>query len=173
METFVMLPQPLHPAIVHFPIAFAVILPATIAWGLFQARRESGFLSSWLPSLAIAILLAATATIAVETGEDQEDRVEPFVVEEILHDHEEAGEMLQRVAITLAIVLGIAVIPALPSQLALVLQISTLVASLALLPLLWRAGHSGGELVYTHGAAQAYVQGASAPPNQAGSDHDD
>jgi hypothetical protein len=53
-----MLPDPLHPAVVHLPMALAVLIPA----------------------------------LALETGKDEEDRVERVVSEDLIEAHEEAAE---------------------------------------------------------------------------------
>lgn len=37
-----MLPQPLHPAVVHFPIVLAVLLPVVTLAGILAVRRGGG-----------------------------------------------------------------------------------------------------------------------------------
>ena len=34
-----MLPDPLHPAVIHFPIVLMVLLPLVAAWALWTIRR--------------------------------------------------------------------------------------------------------------------------------------
>ena len=44
-----MLPQPLHPAVVHFPIVFVVLFPIVAIAGIVIIRRGGSVKSSWLP----------------------------------------------------------------------------------------------------------------------------
>ena len=87
-----MLPDPLHPAVIHPPIALAVLIPLLAAGALFAIQR--GFLParSWSAVASLQVLLAGSAWVAVETGEDQEERVEEVVAEHHIEEHEEAAE---------------------------------------------------------------------------------
>lgn len=147
------LPEPLHPALVHLPLGLAFLLPAlTLAAALAIAL-------GWLPLRAwalvalVAAVLAGSAWLSAEVGEREEERVEEVVAEEPLHEHEEAGEWLLRLA-ALGFVASAAGLlagrPGAASRWAAVL-ISALILAAAL-----RAGHLGGALVYDHGAADAW-----------------
>ena len=85
-----MLPDPLHPALVHFPIVFTFLLPVVILGALWLARRNPGR-RTWLTPVIAAAALSASAWLAVETGEQQEERVESAVAEAPLEGHEEAA----------------------------------------------------------------------------------
>jgi 4-amino-4-deoxy-L-arabinose transferase-like glycosyltransferase len=87
-----MLPDPLHPAVVHFPMAFAVLLPISAVVALWAIRRGARPLHAWGVPLALAIALTGSSWVALETGEAQEDRVEAIVGEAPIHEHEEAAE---------------------------------------------------------------------------------
>ncbi|MBK7596541.1 MAG: hypothetical protein IPJ11_15210 [Gemmatimonadetes bacterium] len=65
-----LLPVPLHPAIVHLPIAFAVLLPLFALGGLLAVRRGASPRAAWGITVAMAAALVATGLIAKETGED-------------------------------------------------------------------------------------------------------
>lgn len=156
------IPTPLHPAVVHLPIALAVLLPlvAVVAW--VATLRGARPLTSWSAAVAASALLVVSSWVALETGEDQEDAVEDVVPGRVIHQHEEAAETFLGVAVAL---LGVSVIGLLPNKAGAAARGLATVGTLGVLVAGWRVGHSGGELVYKHGAAQAYVApaGGSAP----------
>ena len=82
-----MLPIPLHPALVHFPIVFVVLMPIVAGITLWAIRRGSRPARVWLAPLALAVALSGSAWLAVETGKDQEERVEKVVSETVLDVH--------------------------------------------------------------------------------------
>ena len=86
-----MLPDPLHPAVVHFPIVLVILLPIFALGALWAIRRGASARLAWAMPLAVAAALAASAWFAVETGEGQEERVESVLSESVLHEHEEAA----------------------------------------------------------------------------------
>ncbi|HKP29636.1 MAG TPA: DUF2231 domain-containing protein [Gemmatimonadales bacterium] len=149
-----MLPEPLHPAIVHLPIALTLLLPLIAGGAFLLARRGYPIRTVWLGVVAGAALLAGSAWLAVETGEGQEERVERVVSEAPLETHEERANLfLALSAATLALTLaGLG-----KNQLGRFARLAATGATLVLLPAGWMVGHSGGELVYRHGAASAYT----------------
>jgi uncharacterized membrane protein len=150
-----MLPQPLHPAVVHFPIVLAVLLPVATLAGILAVRRGGGVRPSWLPAMAVAFALAASAFAAVRTGEAEEDAVERVVAEAPLHEHEERAELFLPLTFVglLMVAGGLA-----PGRAGSSARWASLVVALAITALGLRVGHSGGELVYVHGAGQAYAE---------------
>lgn len=149
-----MLPEPLHPAIVHFPIVLATILPlaAISAWLLI--RRGNPVRKAWTPVLILAVLLSGSAFAAVRTGEAEEEVVESVVGEAPIHEHEEAAELFLPLSFG---VLGIVAAGLLTGRLGNTARGLAALASISLLVAGYRVGHTGGELVYQHGAAQAYT----------------
>jgi hypothetical protein len=107
-----------------------------------------------------AFLLFASAFTAVKTGENEEERVEDVVDHDTIHEHEEKGERLQLFA-----GIGFLVIAAGLSGggLGRIARPLGLLASLAIAGQAYLTGDSGGELVYKHGAAAAYVDSTGAP----------
>lgn len=171
------MPYPLHPAVVHFPIVLAVLLPFVAGVGLYVTLRSGARRALWAPVVAFSLLLAASAWLAVETGGDQEEAVEGVVSESVIHGHEEAAEGLLAGSAVLAVVIlsGLA-----PGVLGKGARYAAVPVALVVLALAFRVGKSGGELVYTHGAAAAYVQGGgtasagpSGAPRRGGDDDDD
>jgi hypothetical protein len=153
-----MIPYPLHPAVVHFPIVFAILLPlvaAVVLWKIHDGAR----VRSWGYVALTAALLAGTGIVAKESGEDQEETVEAVVPEAALHDHEEAADTFVLVA---WIVLGTALVGLAPGIVGKGARLVTLAGALALAGSAWRVGDLGGKLVYRHGAASAYAADATA-----------
>ena len=150
-----MVPEPLHPAIVHFPIVLAVLAPLLAAAALWAIHSRRLPARSWLGIVALQAVLVCTAWAATESGEWEEERVERVVAESHIEDHEEAAE---RFLVLAALVFPLAAAGLLAGPVGAINRALTVALSLAALGAAGAAGHSGGELVYRHGAAAAYVQ---------------
>lgn len=150
-----MLPDPLHPAIVHLPIALAVLLPVAALVAAVAVAR------GWLPARAWAlvvclhVLLVGSAWLAVETGEHEEERVERVVTERLIEQHEERAEVFLWIAGAALLATAAGMIAGSVGSAA---RAGGVIASLGVLIAGAAVGHSGGELVYRHGAASAYVE---------------
>lgn len=155
------IPNPLHPAIVHFPIALAVLVPAFALAALVAIRAGWVPAHTWLAVVALQAALVGFAWFAIETGEDQEEKVEDVVAERHIEAHEEAAERFFYIAIAAALVSAAGLLQGGRGRAG---RAATLVAGLAVLAASVAVGHSGGELVYKHGAASAYTNaGADSP----------
>jgi len=154
-----MLPDPLHPAIVHLPIALAVLIPALALLGIVSIH--TGILPgrSWVLIVMLQALLVGSGWLALETGEDEEERVEEVVAERHIEAHEEAAE---RFLLLAGLGLGVALTGLLPRRLGTLGRAAATLVTLAVLAAGVSVGHSGGELVYQHGAASVYVENPSA-----------
>lgn len=152
-----MLPNPLHPAVVHFPVALAFLLPLFIAGAAWAIRRGARPRRAWSLPLAAALALAASAWAAVETGEAQDERVERVVAERPLSRHEEMAEMFFAGSVAIAIVAVAGLFGGLAGRTA---RVATAVGSIGLLTGGAMVGHTGGQLVYRYGAASAYTNGS-------------
>lgn len=154
---------PLHPLIVHLPLALALLLPllaagTLLAWwrGWLPGRR------SWAVVVALQALLTLSAWAALRTGRAEEERVETTVAESVLETHEEAAEIFLGAAAGVFILAVLALL--VPGE-----RVPRLVAGLALVGmalgtvLAVRVGEAGGELVYRHGAAAVYASPSAAP----------
>lgn len=149
-----MLPDPLHPAVVHFPIVLTFLLPIAAVIALWYGRRHPGTRGAWMIATALAGALTASAWLAVETGERDEEGVERIVPEAAMEGHEEAAERFLLLSAGVLLVAGAGLLggPAgRAARLAATAGTFVLVAAGALV------GHSGGELVYRHGAAAAHT----------------
>lgn len=161
------MPHPLHPAIVHFPLVLAVLIPFVAAVTLVLARRTATPRRPWALVVIMAAGLALSAWVAVETGEQQEERVEAVVPESAISHHAAAAEtLLWSSAALLVIALGGMV----SGRLGAAARGVTVAGSVVLLAMAFRVGDSGGQLVYTHGAAQAYVSGPAGAGPDVGSE---
>lgn len=171
-----MLPDPLHPAVVHFPLVLVFLLPISALSALWAIRRGAPPRRAWAIPVAVALALTASAWVAIETGGDEEDRVEDVISESAIHEHEEAAErFLLFCGLTgLVVMVGLA-----GSTVGSAARLLGTVGSFMLIVAGIQVGAAGGELVYRYGAASAYVQGQGASGHVEsgrpvrGSDHDD
>ena len=149
-----MLPDPLHPAVVHFPIALALLAPlVALIVGLAIRSRAVGP-RGWMLVVLLQALLAGSAWLAVETGEDEEERVEKIVAERHIEEHEEAAERLLALA---AAALAVSLAGLATGRLGVAGRVATIAVGAVVVAGAVAVGHSGGELVYRHGAADAYA----------------
>jgi len=149
-----MIPDPLHPAIVHFPIVFAVLLPLVAIGALWMIRRGASARRAWLLPVALAGALALSAFVAVQTGKAQEERVEDAVGKPPLESHEESAELFLVLSGVLLVVAGVGLVPGVTGRAA---RIVATLGALGVLGAGYNVGRSGGDLVYRHGAASVYT----------------
>jgi uncharacterized membrane protein len=153
------LPDPLHPAVVHFPIALAVLTPLLAALILLAIRSGRAVPASWAVVVLLQALLVGSAWLAHETGEPEEERVENVVDESLIEEHAEAADWVLWTAVAGLVAAGLGLaggsLGGWARAGALALSLLTLAAAV-------RTGHLGGELVYRHGAANAYLEAPEA-----------
>ena len=66
-----MLPDPLHPAIIHFPMALMVLLPFLVAVALIAIRRGASGFRTWSGIVVVNILLVLSSWAALITGGEE------------------------------------------------------------------------------------------------------
>lgn len=154
MQSFI--PTPLHPAIVHLPIALSILLPFFAVGALVAIRRGARPLKAWGITTALFAALTLSSWVAVETGEQQTDRVEQVIAEAPIETHEEAAEAFLLFSL---LVLGVAAIGLTSGKIGTVARVAGTVGALALVAAGYQVGHTGGKLVYQYGAAAAYTDG--------------
>jgi uncharacterized membrane protein len=154
------LPNPLHPAVVHFPLVLMLLLPISSLAALWAIRRGAAARRAWAIPLAVAVALSASSWLALETGQAEEDRVENVVPQSALGRHEEAAErfLLFSGLTSLVVIMGLA-----RGNVGTAARLLGTVGSFALILAGVQVGAAGGELVYRHGAANAYVQASGSP----------
>ena len=148
------LPDPLHPAVVHLPIALAVLMPMLALLGALAIRLKAVPPRTWAAVILLQVVLVGSGWMALETGEEQEERVEEVVAERHVEEHEERAEAFQLAGVLTLLVVAAGMLPGAAGGIA---RGATVLAALAVLAAGIQVGHSGGELVYRHGAANAYA----------------
>lgn len=151
-----MLPDPLHPAVVHFPIVLMFLVPISALVAFRAISRGASPLKAWSVPLAFAAALSLSAWVSLQTGQGQEERVERVVSERRIGAHEEAAELFLTFTGALAVVMAAGLLKGRAGQVA---RVAGAVGSLAVITAGYQVGRSGGELVYTYGAASAYTAG--------------
>lgn len=150
---------PLHPALVHVPLGLAFALPP-IAVGLALAIWRRRLPRAAFGALAgLQLILVGAGLLAMQLGERDEDVVRRVVSERLIEAHEERAEAFVWAAgAVLAGAVAVLLVPAVAAPaLAAVVAAGTLgVAALGI-----AAGSAGGDLVYRHGAATAFLPAAS------------
>jgi hypothetical protein len=152
---------------VHFPIVLMTLLPVVAGVALWVIRRGAKPTKAWLVPMALAAALSFSAWLSVETGEQEEDRVEKVVSEAAIDTHAVAAERFLLLTVAMA---GLAAVGLFNNRLGSVARGASVVAAAGLVFSGYQVGHSGGELVYQHGAASAYVGSAGSgevPSDQA------
>lgn len=170
-----LLPNPLHPAVVHLPIALTLLVPIFAIGALIAIRRGAKVLRAWSIAAAMLGALSLSAWVSLETGQDQEEKVESVVPERAFETHEESAEAFFALSL---VILGIAGVGLVRGRVGTVARYAAAAGTLALVVAGYNVGHSGGKLVYTYGAASAYTTSNGGAPGETGvggaqSDSDD
>lgn len=153
------LPNPMHPAVVHFPIVMMFLVPIFAGAALFAIRRGALPFRAWLfPVLAVAAL-AVSAWVSVRTGGAQEDRVERVVSEQAFEAHEESAETFLVLSVALLALMAAGL---LRGRIGGSSRVLATLGAVALVGVGARVGHTGGMLVYREGAAAAYTGSGTA-----------
>jgi uncharacterized membrane protein len=148
------LPEPLHPAVVHFPLVFALVLPILAIVALWR-MHDGAPLRTWGVVVFLAVLSFGAGYLAARIGEAEEERAEEVLAsEDPIHEHEEAAEMFLLVS---GITAGLAILGFAPRLIGRSARLLALLGSLIAAAAIARTGFLGGELVFQHGAAAAYT----------------
>lgn len=154
-----MLPDPLHPAVVHLPMALAVLIPGLAVLGFFLIYKGSVPSRSWVLVVLLQAILVGSGWLALETGEEEEESVERVVAERFIEAHEEAAERFMWIAGLCLLASGAGMLPGRVGSWG---RGAGTIAAFGVLAAGVSVGHAGGELVYKHGAAGAYMGGSGA-----------
>ncbi len=154
-----MLPDPLHPAVVHFPIVL-LLLGAPLAVVAVFFRRHH------LPLLAAVVLLlgACGAVVATVTGGKDEEMAGELAEngESILDEHEEWGERARNAGLIAAVLAVVSAALVRKPAAGRIVGSAAAVAALAAALSVAQAGHYGGQVVYKLGVGVNTVASPSA-----------
>lgn len=146
------LPTPLHPAIVHLPMAIVVLTPLFAVGALLAIRKGVRAVWAWGVPVALIGCLMLSGWASLQTGGQDEDRVERTAGEAAVETHEEAAEgFLVATGVVLLLSLG----GFAGGKVGTVTRGLATAATVALLGLGYNVGHSGGALVYGDGSTMA------------------
>lgn len=156
--------SPLHPKLVHLPIALMFLVPV-VSGGLLLAWHR-GWLPrrSWWGAVALHGLLVVASSAAVQSGEIDEERVESVVPEAALEAHEQAATHFMWAAMGLLVVFAVPTLVGERERLAKGAAAMVFAGTLGLMVLGVRVGDAGGALVYSHNAGAAWSDGALERP---------
>lgn len=149
---------PLHPALVHVPLALAFVLPVlalSFTWALWSGRIQA---RAWAAVVLLHAILLGAGLVALKTGQNEGERVESVVPEAAIETHEEyAEQFLWAVGLSLAVASAVLVTRR-PTAIQ-ALSVVTVIGAFLIAGAALRVGHAGGKLVYVHNAAAAYSSG--------------
>lgn len=151
------MPNPLHAAVVHFPIVL-ILLGAAAAVIAVAIRRWN------LPALAALLLgLGAFGSIvSVMTGKDEGELVASAgPMERVLDQHEEWAERTRAFASAAAVLAIVAVVTLRRVAVSRTVGAATAVLALAASWSVFQTGHYGGQLVYRHAAGVNAASGTA------------
>jgi hypothetical protein len=130
---------------------------------IWTIRNGSRAARAWIAPLAIAAALSLSSWIAVETGENQGERVEQVLQDAPLDAHEEAAEAFLTGSFVLLLVTAAGFVR---GPIGKISRVAAGTGAIALIAGATYVGHTGGQLVYKYGAASAYTT-PGAPSNVA------
>lgn len=162
---------PLHPKLVHLPIALAVIMPLVTSGLLIAWFRDWLPRRAWAIVVGLQLMLVGTGFAAMQTGESDEEVVEDVVPDSAIEAHEEAAEVFFWSAVGVLVIAAAAIVVPAPGA-ALAAGSVALLGTIVVLALGIRVGEAGGKLVYEHDAGAAWSQ-ASASGAPAIRSHDE
>jgi uncharacterized membrane protein len=146
-EVMNLLPDPLHPALVHFPIVLVLVGSAVAIAALVWPR---GQLPRW--AAVLLVLGAVGAGAAYWTGEQGKELVGMLspAAEELLDQHEDRAEVTLVASIAAAVLSLAGVVLARWPGVTKTMRIATVLAALTAVVCIVQTGHRGGMLVYKH-----------------------
>jgi len=155
------LPDPLHPALVHFPIAL------TLAALFLDLAARHPRARGWQDAAVVLWLMAgAGSVVAVLTGNAaHDDAVIPQAARALVEQHEGRAELFMWCVLAYA---ALRLVLAWKGWFVGTLAWVVLAGALVLAGLVGSVGHLGGQLVFKHGVGTAPVQRGLVAPSSSG-----
>jgi uncharacterized membrane protein len=152
---------PLHPAIVHLPLGLAIVAPL-LAFGIGIAIRRGALpAKSWLIVVGLQAMLFVGGLAALRTGEQDEERAEDRVAENLIERHETLAErFVWSAGGTLALGTAVLVVRSLPATAT--LMAATMLAAVVTAGAGLQVGHTGGAIVHGPAGTAAIASGETA-----------
>jgi uncharacterized membrane protein len=152
-------PTPLHPAVVHFPVAFVLLGTIGAIAALFIRQGHLAVFTAGLFALALV-----TAVIAHQSGErTHHELVMSRTGHAVLAAHEHWAERTLIVTAFVAVFAAGTAFRSRPPILARGMSLITAIGALAATACVFATGHFGGKLVYEHGAGVTLVSSGGSP----------
>lgn len=152
---------PTHPALVHAPLTFAVmvlpLLTLAIGWSIWKERAGP---SAWTWVTIGYVALCAMVGISMLFGERDARHVEPFLEADAIERHVAAGQVLLVASVATAAVALAGAVMVEPRYRAAAMAGTALLAVVTAATAV-AVGHSGAEFVYLRGAGAAWSAGDS------------
>ena len=153
---------PLHPALVHLPLGLAFVLPILtvgFSWALWKGSLPP---RGWLAMVVLQAVLLGSGLVALKAGQNEQDRVESTVPKMALEKHEELAEQFLWITASTLAASALVLVVRRRARAVQALTVATMLGSFLTAAAALRVGHAGGELVYVHNAAAAYVSAGKA-----------
>lgn len=167
-----LIPSPLHPAVVHFPIVLLLLGAVAAVAAVFWRKH-------YLPTLAAGLLVlgASGAWFAVQSGESDGGLIENTSpqVSALIDAHETWAKRTLIISILAAFAAAGSVLAARWPRLARAVAIVAAMVAGAAAYGVYETGHRGGALVYRHGAGIEVATTSSVPtevPKSGTANHD-
>lgn len=154
---------PLHPVVVHLPIALGFILPLFTIVICFCMAKNILENKTWYLVIFLQLIFVSSLFMAIETGEKEEDKVGEVIGETWVEWHEEQTEALMPMGLLVLALNAVALVK--NSKIKKTSQGLSVLGMMITAWFLVGAGHSGGEMVYLKGATKAY-QNTSTQPSE-------
>jgi uncharacterized membrane protein len=141
------IPQPLHPALIHFPIVLIFLGFGAAVLSLFTNRWN---IRIWT---VVLLVLAAIGTMAATwTGGEARHALGnlPPATSQLIHEHGEWGETTRNLAIAAAVLAVVGFLFKSSPLVALAFRFLVLIVALIATLSVIQTGRLGGEMVYHH-----------------------
>ncbi|HEY7725773.1 MAG TPA: DUF2231 domain-containing protein [Anaeromyxobacteraceae bacterium] len=145
---------PIHPWLVHLPLGLSLAVPLVAAGIALAVRRDLLPRRAWLVVAALQALVLAGSGAAFVSGERDTLRAERVISRRLVREHQKRAEAF--LWATAAVLAASAATLFVQGRHLPALAGAAVVGSIAVAVLGIWAGMAGGELVYRHGAAEAF-----------------